>query len=98
MRQPPHPAKYRDVADPHHLLGNLAEAYEKAAMPDSAVFYHKASLQKAAAIQAYRGMAVAHFSLGTVYLNMRQPDSAAAHFNAAITLSSKHDIPDCTAH
>ena len=87
-KQPPYPAQYAEMTKPHHLYGNLSEAYEKSGRYDSAIFYAKKSLKLAAAISSERGISVAQNSIGTNYLNLKEQDSALSYINISI-LSSK---------
>lgn len=79
-RQPPYPLQYLSLSKPHHLHGNLAEAYYKLGIYDSAVFHNRLSLEKATAIKWERGIAVAHTGLGDVFLALQKGDSALLHF------------------
>ncbi len=79
-RQPPYPASYLSLTKPHHLYGNMAEAYENIGSYDSAVYLNRISLQLALQIRWMRGVAVAHSSLGSVFLRLHQPDSAMHHY------------------
>lgn len=79
-RQPPYPELYLSLTKPHHLYGNLAEAYEKLEMYDSAIYLSRISLQMATAIDWERGMAVAHNNLGNSFLKKQMPDSAFYHY------------------
>jgi signal transduction histidine kinase len=80
-RQPPYGEKYISLTKPHHLYGNLSEAFYKLKAYDSAIAYNNISLQKASAINWKRGMAVAHKTMGDIFLAMNQPDSALQHFS-----------------
>lgn len=88
-RQPPFPPQYLSLTKPHHLYGNLAEAYEKLAMYDSAIYLSRISLQLATKIDWKRGMAVAHNNLGNSFLKKQMPDSAFFHYQSSqqITLA-----------
>jgi signal transduction histidine kinase len=81
VRQPPYPVKYLSLTKPHHLFGNMAEAYEKLAMYDSAIYLNKVSLQLASEIGWKRGIAVAHNNLGNVFFKSGKPDSAVYHYD-----------------
>lgn len=80
-RQPPYPEPYLSLTKPHHLYGNLAEAYEKMEMYDSSIYLSRISLQLATAIDWKRGMAVAHNNLGNSFLKKQMPDSAFYHYH-----------------
>jgi tetratricopeptide (TPR) repeat protein len=82
-RQPPYPEPYLSLTKPHHLYGNLAEAYEKLEMYDSAIYLSRISLQLARGIDWKRGMAVAHNNLGNSFLKKQIPDSALHHYLAS---------------
>ena len=93
-RLPPYPQQYLSISLPHHLYGNLSEAFEKLNQPDSVIFYSQRSLQLAQAVKAERGMAIAQNSLGLAFLKLGKTDSAVAHFNASFQLASKSDDVD----
>jgi signal transduction histidine kinase len=76
VRQPPYPAGYLSLTKPHHLFGNMAEAYEKLALYDSAIYLNRISLQLASEIDWKRGIAVANNNLGNVFFKSGKPDSA----------------------
>lgn len=82
-RQPPYPPGYLDLTNPHHLYGNLSEAFEKANQQDSAIFYAKLSLSKAQEIHRERGTVSALISLGNSFLKKKQADSAKVFFHMA---------------
>jgi two-component sensor histidine kinase len=79
-RQPPYPPQYLSLTKPHHLYGNMAEAYEKLGMYDSAIYLSRISLQLASQIDWKRGIAVAHDNLGNEFLKSGSPDSAFYHY------------------
>ncbi len=81
--QPPYPKGYLELSNPHHLYGNLAEAYEKVNEQDSSIFYGKLSLLKAKEIHHQRGAISALLSLGSSYLKKQLADSAAVFFAIA---------------
>jgi signal transduction histidine kinase len=89
-RQPPYSSQYLSLTKPHHLYGNLAEAFEKLKLYDSAIYSSRISLQLATKINWPRGIAVAHNNLGNVFGKTGKPDSAIYHFNESLktTLSS----------
>lgn len=92
-RQPPYPDNYLHLSKPHHLYGNLAEAYEKIGIYDSAAYYSRISLQLASQINWLRGMAVASFNLGNAYLKTGMTDSAVScFFAAATTAATSQDV------
>ncbi|RYG15717.1 MAG: hypothetical protein EOO07_14785 [Chitinophagaceae bacterium] len=79
-KQPPYSKTYMDLTKPHHVLGNLAETYEKLNEPDSAIYFSLQSLQKATAINSKRGMATGALNIGNAYLLNNQVDSARKYF------------------
>lgn len=91
---PPYPKAYLSLSLPHHLYGNMSEAYEKLNIPDSVIFYSQRSLQLAKAVDAARGMAIAENSLGLAFLKLKQTDSALVHFTASLQLAAKGDDLD----
>jgi signal transduction histidine kinase len=92
-RQPPYPEKYLSLSKPHHLHGNLAEAYYKLRNYDSALYHNKLSLQKASAINWQRGMAVAMYGLGDVLFEQNQKDSAVQYYQkGAKTATQSNDV------
>jgi signal transduction histidine kinase len=88
-RQPPYPNIYLSLTKPHHLYGNMAEAYEKIGNYDSAVYFGRISLELAAQINWKRGIAVAHSGLGNVFLKLNEPDSALYHHKLSVTSSKE---------
>lgn len=86
-RQPPFPPGYMELSNPHHLYGNLSEAFEKSGAPDSAIFYARLSLLKARGINHERGMTSAALSLANTFLDKQQTDSAVFYFNEAKAIS-----------
>lgn len=89
IKPPPYPDQYINLTFPHHLYGNLAEAYLKLAKLDSSIYASYQSLSYATAIGRTRGMAIAHINLGEVFLAKGRPDSAIQHFEIAGLLSGK---------
>jgi signal transduction histidine kinase len=87
-RQPPYPEAYLSLTKPHHLYGNMAEAYEKLGMYDSSIYLSHTSLQLASAIDWKRGMAVAHTNLGVAFLKTGKIDSSLYHFGLSREISS----------
>ena len=85
--QPSYPPQYLSLSKPHHLYGNMAEAYYKLKLYDSAVHYNYLSLEKAAQINWHRGIAVAYSGLGDVYLAMNRYDSAINNYTNSINIS-----------
>ncbi|RFZ91011.1 hypothetical protein D0C36_18885 [Mucilaginibacter conchicola] len=92
-RQPPYPRQYIELSKPHHIYGNLAETFEKAGQPDSAIFYSRMSLRRATEISSERGMATAALNLASAYLLKGNIDSADKYFIQTRELSLKsHDF------
>lgn len=79
-KQPPYKKFYMDLTKPHHILGNLAETYEKLNLPDSAIYYSRLSLKMAKEIKSGRGMATGALNIGNAYLLNSQIDSAYKYF------------------
>jgi signal transduction histidine kinase len=75
-KQPPFLPKYKVASKPHHLHGNLAEAYYKLNRFDSALVHARQSLILATAIESKRGVAVAKNLLGLIYNKLNVSDSA----------------------
>jgi signal transduction histidine kinase len=86
-RQPPYPTNYLSLTKPHHLYGNLSEAYYKLKMYDSALYNNKKSLVKANEISWQRGIAVAHKSMGDIFIGLKNTDSAIHYFTKGIAIS-----------
>lgn len=80
--------QYLELSKPHHIYGNLAEAFEKLAMPDSAIFYGRQALLKAREVKSGRGMATACLNIGCAYLSKLEIDSAKRYFS----LTREHAI------
>ncbi|TCD08214.1 hypothetical protein EZ449_12450 [Pedobacter frigidisoli] len=104
--QPPYRKQYIELSKPHHIYGNLAEAYEKLHLSDSAIFYSRASLIKASEIDSKRGMATANLNLGSAFLQKLQIDSAKKYFESTritsiastdfdVELNSYSGLADC---
>ncbi len=94
-RQPPYAEIDAELSKPHHLYGNLAEAYEKLNKYDSAIYFAKRSLQFAGEIKSLRGTSVALFNIGSNYSKLNITDSALHYFNLSIkasTLGKDFDI------
>ncbi len=93
-KQPPYPPQYLSLTKPHHLYGNMSEAFYKLTMYDSALVNIQFSLQKAYQINWGRGIAVGHASAGDIYFAMQNRDSAFYHYNAGILASKKSNDVD----
>ncbi len=91
--QPPYPANYVSLTKPHHLYGNIAEAYYKLKNYDSSLFCNLMSLQKAVEINWERGIAVAHTGLGDVFFAMNKTDSSLNNYAKGVnTALQSNDI------
>lgn len=88
-RQPPYPLNYLSLTKPHHLYGNLSEAYYKLNRFEEALVQNKISLQKAIAIQWQRGIAVANKSMGDIFLGLKKIDSAAFYYENGIQIAKQ---------
>ncbi len=86
-KQPPFPNGYLSLTKPHHLYGNMAEAYQKINAYDSAIYNAHISLQKATLINWGRGMAVARNNLGISFVKTNQPDSALLYFTSSFEIA-----------
>jgi signal transduction histidine kinase len=86
-KQPPYPTNYLSLTKPHHLYGNLSEAYYKLKIYDSALIQNKKSLAKANEINWQRGIAVAHKSMGDIFIALKNMDSAIHYFTKGIDIS-----------
>lgn len=93
-RQPPYPAQYLELSNPHHLYGNLAEAYEKNNQQDSAIFFGKISLLKAEEINQERGTVSALLGLGSAFLKNKQVDSAIDYFKRTVMKATEREEID----
>jgi signal transduction histidine kinase len=82
--QPPFPPQYLSLSKPHHLHGNLAEAFYNLKMYDSALYHYRLSLQKAKQINWGRGIAVAYYGLGDSYYVFQKNDSALNNYVAGV--------------
>jgi signal transduction histidine kinase len=88
-RQPPYPVQYISLAKPHHLYGNMAEAYHRLGNYDSAVYFARISLQLASDINWLRGIAVAEDNLGKAFLKLHKPDSAFIQYQLSRLVALK---------
>lgn len=86
--QPPYKNHYIELSKPHHIYGNLAEAFEKAMQPDSAIFYALISVEKAKEINSGRGMATTTLNLGSAYFSKKNIDSAFKYYNLSLRFSA----------
>ncbi len=90
-KQPPYKKFYMDLTKPHHILGNLAETYEKLNVPDSAIFFSRLSLKKAREINSERGVATGALNTGNAYLLNVEIDSAYKYFELTKFYAIKAD-------
>ena len=81
--------KYISLSQPHHLHGNLAEAYYKLGEYDSALFHNYRSLNKASENNLERGIAVAYSGLGDVYSAKHADDSALNNYKKGAEISMR---------
>ncbi|RZL50073.1 MAG: hypothetical protein EOP00_05875 [Pedobacter sp.] len=106
--QPPYKKDYIELSKPHHIYGNLAETFEKMKEPDSAIFYCRISLKKAAEINSLRGIATANLNLGSAFILKHQIDSAYKYFEQTrlraiksedfdVELTSYSGLADCAS-
>jgi signal transduction histidine kinase len=79
-RQPPYPPQYLSLSKPHHLYSNMAMAFYRLGMYDSALVNIRLSLKKAYEINWERGIAVGHKGAGDVFLATHAIDSALVHY------------------
>ena len=86
-QQTPYPLQYISLSKPHHLYGNMDEAYIKLKMYDSALSNIRISLQKASEINWERGIAVAHNNAGIIFFETGFLDSAIQHYTATRKIS-----------
>jgi signal transduction histidine kinase len=93
-RQPPYPPQYLSASKPHHLYGNLSEAYYKLGKYDSAIQTACKAKQFALAIPWPRGIAVANNLLGLAYSAVHKMDSAILFQNQAIDIGLKNEQED----
>ena len=92
-KQPPYPNNYLSLTKPHHLYGNMAEAYEKMGKYDSAVYLSRISLKLAMQIDWKRGVAVAFNNLGNDFLKLNRADSSLYNYRmSAFTTQQSGDF------
>ena len=80
-RQPPYASIYLSLTKPHHLYGNMSEAYYKLSKFDSALTNSSFSIKKANQINDLRGIALGHNIAGDIHLVLKQYDSALYHYH-----------------
>lgn len=84
VKQPPYPSQYLNLTFPHHLYGNLSEAYTNLGLYDSAIINANISLKLAQKINWSRGIAVAKNNIANNYLQLKKADTALYYFQEAI--------------
>ena len=99
-RQPPIPPQYLSASKPHHLYGNLAEAYYKLGLYDSAMLAAKTAKKFASQIPWPRGIAVADNMIGLIHAAIGQTDTAIVYQQEAISigLSGNQEDVSLTAY
>ena len=94
VKKPPYPTAYRNVSKPHHMTGNLAEAFYNVKQYDTALKYAQLSMNLAAETKETRGIAVAANLIGNIWLKRKQIDSALAYQYTALDIASENQIYD----
>ena len=89
VKQTGHVAVYTNLSMPHHLHGNLAEAYYKINALEKSIIEANKSLYSATKMNITRGMAVAYASLGDIYIKKNNYDSAQYFFETGVNLAYK---------
>jgi signal transduction histidine kinase len=79
-KQPPYKSEYLELTEPHHIYGNLSEAFEKLGEADSAIYYSSKSYLKAHEIKSARGKATASLNLGSAFLAKKNIVKAKHYF------------------
>lgn len=92
--QPPFDKRYLVASKPHHLYGNLAEAYYKLQQYDSAQRNALISMNYANEIQSHRGVMVAKNLLGLIMTQKGQFDSAMFYEQMAYQEGIEHNEKD----
>jgi signal transduction histidine kinase len=93
-KPPPSITQYQNLTKPHHLFGNLAEAYFKLKVYDSALLNYETSLKKAQEIDWLRGIAVAYSGMADVYFATNLLDTAIATYNKSTNVAKKSNDLD----
>lgn len=94
IKQPPYPNKYLELSLPHHLYGNLAEAYQKLKLYDSSLFYSKKSLIAAKQINQKRGAALAYIGMADAFFEMGYIDSARLNYLKGDEIGNQNNYYD----
>jgi signal transduction histidine kinase len=76
--------KYPSITKPYHVYANLAEAYQKVGMYDSAITQINLSLRKLQNLPNTRALGVAYLTLGNIYNDINESDSALLYFSSAL--------------
>lgn len=84
LKETPPPTQYLGLSEPHHLYGNLAEAFTNLSKYETAILYAKKSLQIAKQSNLDRGIAVAQNTIGDNFLKLKLIDSAIFYYKASI--------------
>lgn len=95
-RQPPYDPKYWSKSMPHHLYGNLAEAYYKLGKYDSAIINARKSKQLAREVPIFRGVAVAANLEGLICAAQNKTDSAIIYQKEAASIGLSSNQEDVT--
>lgn len=93
-RQPPYPSKYLSASKPHHLYGNMAEAFFKRKENDNAKQAAFLAKKFASEIPWPRGIAVANNMLGQIYFAMKKTDSAYYYQQQAVLIGLRDKQED----
>ncbi|HNP53514.1 MAG TPA: histidine kinase [Ferruginibacter sp.] len=93
-RQPPYDPKYWSKSMPHHLHGNLSEAYYKLGIYDSARLHARLSKTLAGEAQLMRGVAVAANLEGLIDAKTNRLKEARQHQEEAIALGLSNQQED----
>lgn len=98
IRQPPFPKRYLSLTLPHHLHGNMAEAFYKLKQYDSSELHYRLSLENALYLNWPRGIALAEAGLGDVFMAYLKPDSAFYYYNSSCQQSLAADDIDVSLY
>lgn len=94
LKKKPATSKYLSLTAPHHLYGNLSEAYFKQKNYEKALSAAQISYANALKINNVRGMAIAHMSIGDVFAAINNIDTAIYYYESALTFSNKNGDND----
>ena len=83
-----------NLSKPHHLYGNLSEAFFKIMKYDSALLTANISLQKAKEINSQRGVAVAFISIADVFIALHKSDSALHYYKKGLLVAQNENEDD----